>query len=55
MKRRNNQPRYDARPFNEGKICCQKCHEDIVIPYRNHILDKAEMKEIDEYIKEARQ
>ena len=45
-------PRYDAFPFNVGKICCKKCFENIVIPYRNHLQDKMEMEEIDKWISE---
>ena len=52
MKRCQNNPRYDAFPFNVGKICCKKCFENIVIPYRNHIQDKMEMDEIDKWIGE---
>ena len=46
------EPRLDARPFNNGKICCKSCFENIVIPYRNHIQDKMEMEEIDKWISE---
>lgn len=48
----NGEPRLDARPFNNGKICCKSCFENIVIPYRNYIQDKMEMEEIDKWISE---
>ena len=48
----HNKPRLDASPFHNGKICCEGCHENIVIPYRNHLQDEIEMNEIEKWISE---